>query len=338
MIEYNLLVQRNLRDEVMNNERLDILDKVKEISYLPKTNYSVVEQVADYYEVGIEAVKSLVKRNREELESNGMKKYTKDEILRKVLNKFPIKQLRTKTLVTIDEKEIEINNTGLLLFNKLSILNVGILLEDSPIADKIKQELGIYIPRKELNFKNNLDKNLNYLKEEYIKRRKEIYLTQEPDTKMFEYDTQKYFGNNRVDFYFPYMNLIVEYDENYHENNKQKELDKRRETELLFELQKEFYNYDKEYYGSEMIDNIEMWSFVDEPCLYFDAVKEKDYYCCEESKEKNKDRKDYICNKCGIVDMSKLRSMGKIIRIKENEEEIGLMKILSYIMSEIKGF
>jgi hypothetical protein len=320
------------------DERTDVLEKIKEISFLGNSEYATTEQVSKYYEVGIEAIQSIIKENRKELLSVGFKKFKKNEILNLMKCEINVKSERTRSIIIIKEEEIIINNTGLNLFSKTAILKVGLLLKESPIADKIKQELGVYIPRKELNFKNNLDKNLNYLKDEYIKRRKEIYPNQKADVSVFKYETQKYFGNNRVDFYFPYMNLVVEYDEKYHDDSKQKELDKRREDEILFELQKEFYNYDDEYCNSELIDDIEVWSFVDDSNLYFDAVKEKDYYCCENSKESNKTRRNYTCNKCGFEDISKLKSNGKIIRIKQDEEEFGLIKIISYMMSNIKGF
>ena len=42
---------------------------------------ATVKQVAEYFGVGIEAIQSLIKDNREELNANGYKVYKKSEIL-----------------------------------------------------------------------------------------------------------------------------------------------------------------------------------------------------------------------------------------------------------------
>lgn len=139
MVEMELLTNVTERERLMNEERLEVLDRVKKIITLGNSDLCTVEQVANYYEVGIEAIQSLVKRNLEELKNNGMKKYSKNEILRNVLSEQNVNQLRTKAIVTLKNGEVvEINNTGLNLFSKKSILNVGMLLEESNIAKEVR--------------------------------------------------------------------------------------------------------------------------------------------------------------------------------------------------------
>jgi phage antirepressor YoqD-like protein len=121
MVETELLLKRNLRDEVMNDKQLEVLDSVRKIIYLGNSNYSTVEQVANYYEVGIEAIKSTGKRNKEELEDNGMKYYKKSEIL-----------------LMVQCEPIEIPNRGTTLFTKRAILNLGMLLEESSVAKEVR--------------------------------------------------------------------------------------------------------------------------------------------------------------------------------------------------------
>ncbi|MBN1076023.1 hypothetical protein DVV91_17010 [Clostridium botulinum] len=123
--ENELMEKRELREILINEERLEILNKVKEITTLGDTDYSTVEQVAEYFEVGKEAVQSLIKDNREELENNGFKLHKRNEILN----------------VLKGQLEISIPNRGMNLFSKRSVLNVGMLLRDSMVAKEVRTML-----------------------------------------------------------------------------------------------------------------------------------------------------------------------------------------------------
>ena len=136
--KFDLLNNQNEREIIMNEERLDVLDKVKKLVFMKCTEYMTTKQVADYYEVPENTIRTVIGRHREELIKNGFNKYSKDEILRLFQNETFVKQERTRCIVTIEGEEIIINNTGLNLFNKRSILNVGMLLEDSPIAEEVR--------------------------------------------------------------------------------------------------------------------------------------------------------------------------------------------------------
>ena len=140
--KFDLLNNQNEREIIMTEERLDVLDKVKELVMLKCTEYMTTKMVADYYEVPESTINSVIGRHREELIKNGFNKYSKDESLREFYrNKHcvnNVKQERTRCIVTIEGEDIIINNTGLNLFNKRSILNVGMLLEDSSIAEQVR--------------------------------------------------------------------------------------------------------------------------------------------------------------------------------------------------------
>jgi hypothetical protein len=64
-----LVESRTMRSQY--TDRFDVLDKVGSLSLLPDDTHATAEMVASFYEVGVEAVKSLVKDHREELENNG---------------------------------------------------------------------------------------------------------------------------------------------------------------------------------------------------------------------------------------------------------------------------
>lgn len=131
----DLLTNKILRDEVINEERLEVLDKVKKLTMLENTNLVTLKEVANYYEVGTEAIKSLTKRNKEELENNGMKYYKKSEIVLMVQSE-PIEN-NNYNIEPIEN----IPNRGTNMFTKRSILNVGMLLEESKVAEQVRTML-----------------------------------------------------------------------------------------------------------------------------------------------------------------------------------------------------
>ncbi|MET7734942.1 restriction endonuclease [Streptomyces sp. NPDC005402] len=114
-----LLESRSLRDGVL--DRTDVLDRVKALSLLPDGMHVTTAMVAAYFEVGLEAVKSLVKDHRTELETNGYRSLTGEE-LRSFKNLSGI-QSRTASLA---------------LFSRRAVLNVAMLLRDSEVARQVR--------------------------------------------------------------------------------------------------------------------------------------------------------------------------------------------------------
>ena len=138
-VKFDLVNNINEREIIMNEERLDVLDKVKELVFMKGTEYMTTQQVAEYYERPIDTIATVVKRNREELIKNGY-----INVKRKDLNnifessEWTFKTCRGKTELSNNDLIINVTNTGLNLFNKRSILNIGMLLEDSPIAEEVR--------------------------------------------------------------------------------------------------------------------------------------------------------------------------------------------------------
>jgi hypothetical protein len=121
-----LVESRTAREQYIN--QLDILDKVKKLVLLPDDVHATVELWADYYEVDVDAVESHIRRNRDELESDGMK------ILKgKDLTKF----------VSAFETEASISKKArfLTLIPRRGGLRLGMLLRDSPIAKTVRTYL-----------------------------------------------------------------------------------------------------------------------------------------------------------------------------------------------------
>ncbi|MCQ8190592.1 DUF1664 domain-containing protein [Streptomyces rugosispiralis] len=126
--EIALLESRALRDSVI--ERTDVLDKVKVLIMLPDGLHITTRMVAEYFEVGEEAVKSLAKRHREEFQSNGMH------------------ILRGSELQVFERSNLDLSNSSypqgrahLTLYPRRAVLNVAMLLRDSDIARRVRTYL-----------------------------------------------------------------------------------------------------------------------------------------------------------------------------------------------------
>lgn len=110
-------------------DRVDVLDKVKALALLPDGVNATTEMVASYYEVGVEAIKSLVKDNRAELVNNGY---------------WVLRGPQFKEFVGSHE---DLANAfgpkarSAALFTRRTILNVGQLLTESDVAKQVRTYL-----------------------------------------------------------------------------------------------------------------------------------------------------------------------------------------------------
>lgn len=119
--ELALTESRTLRSQYA--DRVEVLDRVKALSLLPDGVHVTTEIVADFYEVPIPTIKSLVHDNRTELEDNGYTTLSGEQ-----LSSF-------KELSGISSRARE-----LALFTKRAVYNVGMLLRDSAVARQVRTE------------------------------------------------------------------------------------------------------------------------------------------------------------------------------------------------------
>lgn len=105
-------------------DRVDVLDKVKALALLPDGVHATTDIAASYFEVDVEAIKSLVKDNRAELESNDYRVLAGEE-----LRSF-------KDLCGIESKA-----RSLAVFSRRTLLNVGQLLRESLVAKQVRTYL-----------------------------------------------------------------------------------------------------------------------------------------------------------------------------------------------------
>lgn len=123
--ENDLLENKGLRETLI--ERLDVLEKVKGLLLLPNTDIATTKQVAEYFEVDKSVIDKATQRNREELESSGLK-FLKYGELKELLNMDNMSTLK-------------ISRQGTNVFNKRAILNLAMLLRDSKVAKEVRQAL-----------------------------------------------------------------------------------------------------------------------------------------------------------------------------------------------------
>ena len=72
--EQTIMDYRQVREEYI--DRVDVLDKVKNLLLIPAMECMTMKQVADYYEVSIDSVKGIYNYNKEEFIADGAIKHS----------------------------------------------------------------------------------------------------------------------------------------------------------------------------------------------------------------------------------------------------------------------
>lgn len=299
--ENQLLENKKMREEVVG--RIEVLEQVGELLLLPNTDFATKEMVSQYYGIKLKTLESCIEDNQNEIQNNGMRLYKRAEIEEMLKN-------------TIHKKEFKIPNRGMILFPKKAILTVGLLLKDSSVANEIKKELGLPIQfksslRKEIKFKEDLDKGIVnirksiryslFYEEDYVG--KEINDLHKIINKAIDsitaYETQYPCcnGKYRVDFYFPKLNIAIEYDEKYHK--RQKEKDEKREYEIMKDV------YIDKYYKQYSDEEIKEWGYKSREVMFDEEYRECQLDCSFD--------------------------MTRFVRIQEENEIEGLMSAVSMI-------
>ena len=191
---------------------INIFEKVKPIEFLPNTKYLTTKMVADYYEVTQDVIRDNTRRHRQELEKNKIKNMEYSEI--KLL--FNNKKISRQSIKCYGINVASISN----IFSIKAILKIAMLLTESDVAMKIRDELYNQDPvlYQELNglditrFKKHEQQYREYLEFSYGKK---------------NIKKQVRCGSYYIDFVL-FDNIAIEIDENGHcsydkENEKTRE-------------------------------------------------------------------------------------------------------------------
>jgi len=126
--ELMLVESKTMRDKYMDNDyvqRVDeILNKVKRLISLANGTHVTTEMTANFYEVGLEAINSLIKDHRSELVADGLT----------VLEGEQLKSFKIKNNINSRVKSLTI-------IPKKVMLKISILLADSEISRQVREEL-----------------------------------------------------------------------------------------------------------------------------------------------------------------------------------------------------
>ena len=136
----NVISDRSIRDKCVGH--YEVLERVKELLLLPGTELMSIEQVADYYEVSIDHIKSLYGLNREEIDGDGTEMIPRGFYNGSVINPTSGEQKQTSVTYTFENGQIvTINNRGLKAFSKRAVLRIGMILQQSSIAKEVRTQL-----------------------------------------------------------------------------------------------------------------------------------------------------------------------------------------------------
>ena len=121
---------KTLRNETLDNVSYDFLDKMKVIPYLTDDMVVTVQQAANYYECSMDTIKTLIKRNRDEFEEDGMV----------VLKGQELKKFMEELGVGSNEPSLSYASS-LTILTKRSLLRIGMLMTSNLLATKIRNYL-----------------------------------------------------------------------------------------------------------------------------------------------------------------------------------------------------
>ncbi|GAA4880079.1 hypothetical protein GCM10023310_70330 [Paenibacillus vulneris] len=124
--ELILIESKTMRDEYVFKDT--VMDKVKTVSTLPNSVEVTIEMAANYYEVPIETLRTIIKRHRDEFNEYGEMRVLKG----RSLSDF-------KTMVQ-DELAFKGMNS-LTLLTRRGLLRIGMLLTESEVAKSIRNYL-----------------------------------------------------------------------------------------------------------------------------------------------------------------------------------------------------
>ena len=136
----NEVLNREQRKQFAN--RIEVLEKVKAILAVPQLCMATTEQVADYFAVPVDTIRSVYRRNKEELDANGAVLLTPKQIEeRKLQNALSVQDTRGTKLYCVNDVYFTMNNRGARFFPPRAILCIAMMLRDSEVASEIRTQL-----------------------------------------------------------------------------------------------------------------------------------------------------------------------------------------------------
>ncbi|PHF25522.1 hypothetical protein COF79_15240 [Bacillus toyonensis] len=134
-VTIDVIDNRMERDKLV--ERVEVLDKVKQLFLLPELEMATTQQVADFYGVNKKVIDNLVLKNKDEITGDGYKVIDGKDLVNLLKRSTKIENM--KGYVLIDGNKVGYGSNG--FFPKRAILRVGMLLRDSEVAKEVRTQL-----------------------------------------------------------------------------------------------------------------------------------------------------------------------------------------------------
>ncbi len=136
----NIISDRNIRDKCVGH--YEVLERVKELFLLPDTDLMSINQVAEYYEVSPQWIKDLYTQNKNEIDSDGTKMIKRNHYDGSLLKTTSVEKKQTSVTYIFDNGQVvTINNRGLKAFSRRAVLRIGMLLQQSDVARRVRDAL-----------------------------------------------------------------------------------------------------------------------------------------------------------------------------------------------------
>ena len=123
MNELALVESYSLRQELCTDSNSSVLEKLGHLVLLKGGDFATVRQIADFYQVPTETIRTVTHRYNKELRSDGYK------------------VISSKEFEKFHDETFEIPNRGLAIYPRRAILRIGCLLRDSSIAKLVRSYL-----------------------------------------------------------------------------------------------------------------------------------------------------------------------------------------------------
>ena len=136
----DLMNKSELRNKLI--DRIDVLNKVKELFLIPKLEMMNIRMVADFYEVDTHTINRVYDRHWEEIISDGVKMIKISELMSSEHHVHLTRKPKDNAYyVTLNNgKEIRMN-AKTTYFSPRAVLRIGMLLRDSEVAKEVRTQL-----------------------------------------------------------------------------------------------------------------------------------------------------------------------------------------------------
>lgn len=121
-------------------EHIEVLDRAGKLLTMPKVNMATTEQVAEFFAVPVDTIKSCLLRNQDELINDGVKVWSASALEGSGCT-FQSGGRGFSYCLMEDGQRTKISNRGIRLFPKRAVLRIAMLLTGSEVAKAVRTAL-----------------------------------------------------------------------------------------------------------------------------------------------------------------------------------------------------